>query len=259
MNIEITDIALLKKTIQILSCVIYGHSIKALLRNETKFFSDQTKADLLAIYIKKEDGYTIDFLSDKKRLFCKLMEKYEFNKKSPSFDKVGNDIINDFSTSNLSQEIDDLYVFFKGTVTKNKCKQMHKEIRFKTAILVPLELNNGKKIGFVSFFYTRDKEPELSKLKEVGKMLQRVIEPLYDPRTATFYSKCAQVDSDMSRLSAKEKEIVHRVIKGVSYKEIAEELNISINTLKSHMKNVFSKYGVNSKLELNNKFLMHVK
>lgn len=259
LNIDITDTDLLKKTIQILSCVIHGHSIRALLRNETKFFSQVTKADLLTIYIKKDEGHKIDFLSDKKRLFCRLMEKYEFNKHSSSFEDIGTEIINNFTYAKPYYETSDLYDLLKGSVTKKKCEEMQNEIKFKTAQFFPLKLVSGKKIGFVAYFYTHEKEPEIHKLKEVSALMQRVIEPLYDSKTATFYSKCTQIDSDMSRLTDKEREIVHRVMKGVSYKNIAEEMKISINTLKTHMKNVFSKYGVNSKIELNNKLSGHVK
>jgi len=256
---DVTDPDLLKKIIQILTCVIHGHSIRALLRNETSFFSRKSNADLILIYILRDEGYKIDYISDKRHLFCKLMEKYEFNKHSPAFGDVGEEIINKFSYTKVYHEISELYELLKGTLSKNRCKQMQEEIQFKTALFFPLQLNGGKKIGFVSYYYNRDKEPDIEKLKELSSMLQQVVDPLYDPITSTFYSKCTQVDTDMSRLTDKEKEIVHRVIKGMSYQEIADELKISINTLKTHMKNVFSKYGVSSKSELSNTLLMHIK
>jgi DNA-binding CsgD family transcriptional regulator len=45
----------------------------------------------------------------------------------------------------------------------------------------------------------------------------------------------------------------------MSYKEVSDELKMSINTLKTHMKNIFSKYEVTSKSELSTALLMHVK
>ena len=259
LHIEITDTKLLKKTIQILSCVIHGHSIMALIRNDTQFFSEETRADLFVIYIKKDEGSKINFLSDKQRLFYKLMEKYNFNKHSPAFDKIGSEITSSLTYAKPYKEVSDLYELLKGTVTKSKCAEMSHEIKFSTALFFPLQMINSKKIGFVGYFYTHKKVPDIEKLKEVSALLQRVIEPLYDFKTSTFYSKCAQIDSDMSRLTSKEREIVYRVIRGVSYKEIAHEQNISINTIKTHMKNIFSKYGVNSKIKLTNKLSVHVK
>lgn len=258
-NDGITDVDLLKKTIQILSCVIHGHSIRALLRNETTFLSQKSNADLITIYMKIDDTCKIDFISHKRRLFSKLMDKYKFNKHSPAFNNVGQEIINSFKATRTYHETPELYKFLKGTLTRHKCEEMREEVRFKTALFFPLQLSSGKKVGFVSYFYTGNKEPNIEKLKELSAMLEQVVDPLYDPTTSTFYSKCTQVDSEMSRLTDKEKEIVHRVIKGMSYKEVSMELKMSINTLKTHMKNIFSKYGVTSKTELSNTLLMHVK
>lgn len=259
LNHEVTDADLLKKIINILTCVIHGHSIRALLRNETKFFSQKSNADLITIYMNRDNSYKIDFLSDKRRLFFKLMDQYKFNKHSPAFEDVAQEIINSFNSTKTYHETPELYEVLKGTLTKNRCEEMREEIQFKTALFFPLQLTSGKKIGLVSYFYTRDKEPDIQKLKELSAMLQQVVDPLYDPITSTFYSKCTQVDSDMSRLTEKEKEIVHRVIKGMSYKDVSKELKMSINTLKTHMKNIFSKYGVTSKTELSNTLLMHIK
>ncbi len=256
---EITDTDLLKKIIEILSCVIHGHSVRALLRNETKFLSQKSKADLITIYIKREDGHKIDFISDKRRLFCKLMDKYSFNKHSPAFAEVGEATINRFNSHIPYFESKDVYEFLKGTVTRNKCKEMVEEIKFTTSFFLPLQLRCGIKIGFVCFYYTRNKKFDIEKLKEITAMVQQIIEPLYDPITATFYSKCTQIDSEMARLTEKEKQIVNRVIKGMTYTEISYELKISINTLKTHIKSIFSKYGVSSKSELNNRLTMHVK
>lgn len=259
LNDDITDTDLLKKIINILTCVIHGHSIRALLRNETQFLSHKSNADLITIYMNRDDTYKIDFISDKRRLFCKLMDKYRFGKHSPAFGDVGQEIINSFNSAKRYYETSELYEFLKGTLTKNRCDEMRDEVQFKRAIFFPLQLSSGKKIGFVSYFYTRNKEPDIKKLKELSMMIQQVVDPLYDPITSTFYARCTQVDSDMSRLTDKEKEIVHRVIKGMSYKEVSKELKMSINTLKTHMKNIFSKYGVASKTELSNTLLMHVK
>ncbi len=258
-EIEISDTDLLKKTIQILTCVIHGHSIRALLRKETKFLTQKTNADLIAIYIKKDEGHELDFISLKKRLLCQMMDKYGFTKQSPSFSKTGDDIINALNSNKHYLQTTDLYDVLKGAVTKTGCTTMKAETGFKTALFFPLFIFGARKIGFIGYYFLGDKTPDIDKLKEVSSMIRRLIEPLYDFQTSTFYSKCTQVDYEMSRLTEKEREIVHRVIRGMSYKEVAKELHISINTLKTHMKNIFSKYGVSSKLELNNTLLMHKK
>ncbi len=51
-------------------------------------------------------------------------------------------------------------------------------------------------------------------------------------------------------LSSREKEIIELVLAGKSNREIAETLNISINTVKKHLYNIFNKVGVDSRSQL---------
>lgn len=55
------------------------------------------------------------------------------------------------------------------------------------------------------------------------------------------------------KLSKREKEIVNLISQGKSDKEIAEELNISFQTVQTHNKNIFKKMDVHSRIELINK------
>ena len=58
-------------------------------------------------------------------------------------------------------------------------------------------------------------------------------------------SICTEVN-----LSAREKDVFDAIIKGKKRKEIADELFISENTVKTHTSNIFSKFGVTSRNEL---------
>jgi DNA-binding NarL/FixJ family response regulator len=53
-----------------------------------------------------------------------------------------------------------------------------------------------------------------------------------------------------STLSAKEHEIVVAIVDGLSYKLIADRLNISIETVRFHIKSIYRKLHVNSKAEV---------
>ncbi|CAN5540957.1 response regulator transcription factor [soil metagenome] len=53
-----------------------------------------------------------------------------------------------------------------------------------------------------------------------------------------------------SNLTEREKEILHLLIKGLSYKEIAASIFISVETLNSHIKNIYRKLNVHSRNEL---------
>lgn len=54
----------------------------------------------------------------------------------------------------------------------------------------------------------------------------------------------------MEHLTEKEKEVVELLLKGYTYKGIAEQLFISENTMKFHIKNIYQKLNINSKMEL---------
>jgi DNA-binding NarL/FixJ family response regulator len=52
--------------------------------------------------------------------------------------------------------------------------------------------------------------------------------------------------SEQENLSPREVEILNYVVKGYSYKMIAAELNLSLETVRSHIKKVYKKLQVNS-------------
>ena len=54
-------------------------------------------------------------------------------------------------------------------------------------------------------------------------------------------------------LTAREKEILTSLSKGNSYKLIASEFEISIDTVRTHIKNIYEKLQVNSRTDALNK------
>lgn len=54
----------------------------------------------------------------------------------------------------------------------------------------------------------------------------------------------------LSALSQREKEIFEVLLKGLSYKEIADQHFISVNTVKTHTKNIYLKLGIKNRIEL---------
>ncbi len=57
-----------------------------------------------------------------------------------------------------------------------------------------------------------------------------------------------------SNLTQREKEILQLLMKGLSYKEIASNIFISLETLNSHIKNIYRKLDVHSRSELAARF-----
>jgi DNA-binding NarL/FixJ family response regulator len=59
---------------------------------------------------------------------------------------------------------------------------------------------------------------------------------------------------EISILTAREKEIIELLSKGLLYKEIAFQLSISIDTVKRHCFNIYEKLHVGNRTEAINKY-----
>ena len=66
--------------------------------------------------------------------------------------------------------------------------------------------------------------------------------------------KNAQPDLDVYNLTKREKEILLLLMDGLSYKEIASKCFISIDTINSHIRKVYSKLNVHSRSEIAARF-----
>lgn len=60
--------------------------------------------------------------------------------------------------------------------------------------------------------------------------------------------------TDGERLTPREIEIVSMLQNGDSYKKVAENSNVSVDTVKFHIRNIYSKLQINSRAELINKY-----
>jgi DNA-binding NarL/FixJ family response regulator len=56
-------------------------------------------------------------------------------------------------------------------------------------------------------------------------------------------------------LNARESEVVRLIVEGNSYKMVAAELNVSINTVRKYIKSIYRKLNINTSMELANLYL----
>lgn len=80
---------------------------------------------------------------------------------------------------------------------------------------------------------------------------------VFSPRLAGFVLdafagaiQVAEVDSDLDRLSEREREVMRLIARGYAYKEVAKELFISVKTVETHMSSVLRKLQLSSRHEL---------
>lgn len=71
-------------------------------------------------------------------------------------------------------------------------------------------------------------------------------------KVVDFFSQKNQQElmPEEGKLSSREMQVVNSILKGKSYKMVADELNISINTVRSYIKTIYRKLNINSNLEL---------
>lgn len=71
---------------------------------------------------------------------------------------------------------------------------------------------------------------------------------------ASFHS-LPENNSELKKLSSREKEILLLLSEGLRYKEIADRLFLSTETVRTHIRNIYEKLQVNSRTEALNKTL----
>lgn len=77
--------------------------------------------------------------------------------------------------------------------------------------------------------------------------------PYIASRVISFFRK-PKVREEGALLSGREREVLQLLAQGLQYKEIADQLFLSTETVKKHMKNIYHKLHVQNKVEAINKF-----
>ena len=252
------NIELLHKLVTLQACIIQGRDINAMLHKDKNFYKEWTQADIITIYVNENEKVNVEYVIEDHHLFKSLVEKYVFSKKSFKWEDFIRNCAEHFTLDNRYHHINDLYEIFKGLISKRKAQKFSKELHFKESIMMPIyTYDNKETIGYICFMFQKKVTINIDKLEEIKMLFETLLQPLHDKKYNIFYSKCVRVDEHLKLLTGKEKRIIKKVLEGKSYSEVAEIFNLSPNTIKTHMKNVFQKYQVNSKMELIHKLSTH--
>ena len=74
-------------------------------------------------------------------------------------------------------------------------------------------------------------------------------------RVVMFFNQPKKPDAAVAQLTAGEREFLDQLSKGYAYKEIADRMNISIDTVRSYVRTVYEKLHVHSRTEAVVKYL----
>ena len=246
-------ILFLRKSNEMLRHLLQRRSIREVLVGQTDFFMSHSGADLMIIYVRHGVSDYTEFVFEKNAAsLVPLIRRYNLHRKRHAVAAALSKALD----GRAYKRIKTFYPLLKGIVTERSWRNLSEETGLKEAFLFPICLENGNRIGLVSYYFTQTPPAsEPLELKELTEVLESTIGLLYDEGEASFYSRCVHLDDVMAKLTQKERRIVKRVLEGESYPSVAKKLGVSINTLKTHMKNIFAKYGVSSKLELQGKLM----
>ncbi len=84
-----------------------------------------------------------------------------------------------------------------------------------------------------------------------GKIARQVLDFFNKQLKKTVSSYVHEFD-----LSKRENEVLHLLMDGLSYKQIASTCNVTLDTISSHIRNIYSKLNIHSRSELAAKFRM---
>ncbi|WP_127470855.1 response regulator transcription factor [Thiomicrorhabdus aquaedulcis] len=246
------DAVFLQKVVHIQSCLINGHSLEALLHQEVPFIEQVTGCKLAIICLNHHHQLHFEFVLDQERQLLKNLRKINAKPKHFSlknFIRLHGLKLNNHKGHFILSSLED---FFDGDIPRAQCQELEASMGFESAVAFPIFSFAEQKFGCVVYIYQHNHTPNLVNLYKITAMLQLIFRPLYDEQNDAFYSKCICVNTDTPELTQTEQKVIKWVLSGTPYPQIANELCVSLNTVKTHVKNIFNKYNVNSKLELYN-------
>lgn len=105
-----------------------------------------------------------------------------------------------------------------------------------------------------SGYLTKTTQPSkiLDAIEEVYKGGSPMSSHIARKVVASFHSSSIE-NSELKKLSEREKEILNLLSQGLRYKEIADKLFLSTETVRTHIRNIYEKLQVNSRTEALNK------
>jgi DNA-binding NarL/FixJ family response regulator len=74
-------------------------------------------------------------------------------------------------------------------------------------------------------------------------------------KVVQYFNQRGHVSSELERLSTREREVLDHLAQGVPYKEIADVLSLSIDTVRMHIKGIYGKLHVHSRGEAVAKYM----
>lgn len=117
---------------------------------------------------------------------------------------------------------------FKGWFDLDSFKQIYGQQELKVVALVSVVMDANQLRGY---------DEQINLFDDVDKLTQKV---------ASLMNVAADDENELDALSQREKEIIGCIVRGMTNKEIAEKLFISVHTVITHRRNITRKLQIHS-------------
>ena len=239
---------LLEKLLSMQNELLHKKPLQMLIQGEKESLLDFANAEFIGISLQGRDTFY--------EFTCKLGEDYgliNLIEKAPfKSDKIVR-ILKFLKLPVKVLDADELCRFLK---LHRHCQDVHKIMDGKKIVLSFLESEKEDTLtqSTVLMILKAENyhEDNVKKSCEVANLLWQIIAPFYDKETGIIYQHCIYEDNMFEHLSPREKVIAHALTEGLNQAQIAKNTSLSINTIKTHIKNIYLKYGVNSRIDFIN-------
>ena len=248
-----TDIEILLKTIHIQSCVIEGHSIEAIFRAESKYLHELSGANVVGFCLHNKKTLQLDLVLDHERFLHNCFKKNNLHPQTLILETMYKNNLAKFGEGLHYIENESLHDLLTDCVSDGEIEALEIEHNFTKLVIYPLYSLNKQLMGCMLYCYFEDNQPNYTTLSKITEMAETLIRPFHDEGNNIFHVKCIQISTQMPLLTSQEKRILKKLLRAKPYAQIADEMHISINTVKTHLKHIYAKYNVKSKLALHNK------
>ncbi|MFB0830477.1 helix-turn-helix transcriptional regulator [Brevibacillus laterosporus] len=116
----------------------------------------------------------------------------------------------------------------------------------------PIFINNTKK-GYISLNY--QSEEHISYIVNIFCYIIKTVEWRLNNVSTSHKEQELEKKCKDFQLTKKECEIVHSLLENISIKDISKHHFISVETVRTHVKNIYNKVGVNNRVDLVRRFV----
>lgn len=132
------------------------------------------------------------------------------------------------------------------------------KLKYPLAAILMLSVNNDNESVFKSLQAGADgylgKETPLEKIKDAIVDLNKGGSPITPAIARKVFDYFNSKHSFTEELNDREKQVVNGIVQGLSYKLVAAEMSVSIDTVRKYIKSIYRKLHINSKGELMAKY-----